>query len=64
MKTSTTRQIINATTDTGPAKWVVKSSYVSASDLKASKPMTHRQATAQARAVREACGWASVERAA
>lgn len=67
MKPSTATQLSNAIAAAqagkGDAGWIVRSSYVSGSALTPSKPMTYREAKAQARAVREGMGYASVERA-
>jgi hypothetical protein len=63
MKAATATQMLNAEADKAPAAWIVLSGF-NATDLKASAPMTYRQAKAAARAMREACGYAIVQRAA
>lgn len=62
MKATTARQMLNAETDTAPANWIVIHGF-DPKNLKASKPMTFRQAKAQARATIESCGYAIVQRA-
>ena len=67
MKTATAAQLLNAVAAAqgakGGANWIIRSSYVSASALTASQPMTYREAKARARIVIQAAGYASVERA-
>lgn len=68
MKAATANQMINATiaaaNGKGKAVWVVCSKWDASSQLTTSSRMTYREAVAKARAIREACGYANVERAA
>lgn len=65
MKSQTAQQLINATIAASgkPQNWIVLSKYERGGELKTSAPMTFREARAMARAIREASGYASVERA-
>jgi len=62
----TAQQFINAVAaSTGkPRSWVVMSAWNRGEELKPSSPMTYREACAIARGIRQACGYANVERAA
>lgn len=63
MKNSTARQIAEAIyAKPAPAVWVVRSTYTRGGELSTQGPMTYRMACATARAIREACGYATVER--
>ena len=65
MKNSTARQLINATAAAAGKQrgWVVMSKFQRDVELNTSAPMTYREAKAAARSIREACGYANVERA-
>lgn len=61
MRIITAKQMANASYAGGPKGWRVKASYNSAADLHIhATNITHREA----RAIREACGYAYVERVA
>jgi hypothetical protein len=64
MKNSTARQLFNAiAAGRTRSAWVVMATYTSGGELKASRPMSYREAKATARAIREGCGYAVIERA-
>jgi hypothetical protein len=66
MKNVTARQMANAqyaaNAGKGRAIWIVRSKWGRTEKENVSSPMTYREAKAQARAIIEACGYASVER--